>query len=97
MELGEGVAVIVSTIVTVLPCRVAKKVVQPEGQAVSVSTRVDIAVTVTGDSVVGDTADCILTDAAFVEVVHEEVAVAELGLLLERDDALLARPEDAGT
>jgi len=72
------------------PWRVAKKVVQPEGQAVSVSRRVVRAVTVKVSDVVVVTAGSMLAAAVVVEVVHDEEVEVEvvLELLLEDDDVL---------
>ena len=84
-----------STMVTVVPWRVAKKVVQPDGQAVSVSRRVVIAVTVTAfdEAVISE---LMLAAAGVVKVVHDEEVEVVLGLLVE-DNALLETSEGAGS
>jgi len=82
------------------PWRVAKKVVQPDGQAVSVSRRVVRAVTVKVSGVVV-VAGSMLAAAVAIVVVHDEEVEVEIVLepllLLLEDAVVLEIPDDAGS
>lgn len=83
-------------IVIVEPWRVAKKVVQPDGHAVSVSRRVVIAVTVISFDEAVVAAELMLAAAGVVRVVHDEELEVVLELLLE-NVVLLDTSEGAGS